>query len=69
MRRTASHGADDIKQFIQIFLPLPNIHNVSTVAIEAFGNVPTFLQATLFYLSSRKLYLQSEALPWSVQQF
>jgi hypothetical protein len=53
-------GDDDIKHFIQISFPLPNRHNLSTVATEALGNVPTSLQATLFFISSRKLYLQSE---------
>jgi hypothetical protein len=68
-RRNFYHDADGIKHFIQISFPLPNRHNVSTVATEALGNVPTSLQATLFFLSSRKLYLQSEDLPRSVQQF
>lgn len=49
------HSADDIKHFIQIPSPLPNRHYVSAVATEALGNVPTSLQATLFFLSSTKL--------------
>ena len=68
-RRNVYLNADDIQNVIQISFPLPNRHNVSTVATEALGNVPTSLQATLFSLSSRKLYLQSEDLPCSVQQF
>jgi hypothetical protein len=61
----------NVIQFIKCSLPLTHKHKASMVATQPFGTVSTFLQATLLFFSSRKLYLiylQSKTLSRSIQQ-